>query len=110
MRSPRTSLLHNCGITKIVTATVIFAAVDNDGQRMSRRIRRITASRFPRGVAGNPANQTSPYASGPKQLRFQFAKESRSKQCIWEAFVRCRTTCIFMADGLPATDLNRGGI
>ncbi|GIY63931.1 hypothetical protein CEXT_650921 [Caerostris extrusa] len=31
------------------------------------------ANRFPR-VTGNPVNQTSPRASGPRQLRFHFAK------------------------------------
>ncbi|GIY65526.1 hypothetical protein CEXT_300331 [Caerostris extrusa] len=96
--SPHISVTQLPKITTIVTATVIFAAVGNDSQSMSRRIR----TDSPRG-AGDSANQTSPCASGPKQLRFHSAKVEinnvfQKHSSGWEMQ---NDICIFMADGLP---------
>ncbi|GIX73638.1 hypothetical protein CDAR_171851 [Caerostris darwini] len=83
------------GITTIVTATIIFAALDKDSQSMSGRVRR-----FPRGP-GDPANQTSPCAS-------LSLCEGRNKQCIWEAFIGMGDTYSWRMD-YRRVDLNRVG-
>ncbi|GIX73640.1 hypothetical protein CDAR_171861 [Caerostris darwini] len=106
--SPHSSVTQFAGITAIVTATVIFAAVDSDSQSMSRRIH---CEQIPqRSSLIQPIER--PHAlRQTKQLRFHFAKVEintafRKHSSEWEMH---NDICIFMADGSQASGFESRG-